>query len=94
MTRPLMLCAAGILWATTATANDTYSLEVTSDGVLYNCQPDIEIIDGVRSRRCIRADRPFDGGLGGAGAAALGLVALAVVVSAGDDDDEPTTGTE
>lgn len=81
-----------------ASGDPVYSLRVNaSDGVTYNCKPEIETIAGVQVRECVRADRgpgliaAGEGLTTGAGAAAVGLLVLAVAAGGGGDNSATTT---
>ena len=89
--------AALAVMATTAFANPSYTLEVNRGGVSYSCSPNVEVIDGVPSRRCVRAGggggNIFEGGLASGAGIGLGVLGLVVLASAIDDDDDTTNGT-
>ena len=80
------------------TLADGDTIQVTRNGITYICKNEIEIIDGVPSRRCVRADDDggalFAGGLGSGAAIGLGVLGLIVLAAAIDDDDDATTGTD
>lgn len=99
--KKIMSFAAALSVAATASfANANYPVEVTRDGVLYNCEANTIVVDGVTSRKCITAGGSseaggglFAAGLGTAGAIGLGVLGLIVVGVAIDDDDDTTNGT-
>lgn len=74
-----------------------YSLQVQgANGVIYNCIPEVKVIDGVRARECIPADRAglFDAGEGLTDAAApIAAGVLAIVAIAGGSDGTAATTT-
>ena len=86
-----------------ASSDPVFSVRVQgSDNVIYKCRPDIiDRADGTRIRECIPEDDDvaatvFDSGMGiaGAGPAAAGvLVALVVLSTGGDSDDDTATAT-
>ena len=90
-----MMASSAMAGSLTLADGDT--IQVTRDGVTYICKNEIEIIDGVPSRRCVRADDDggalFAGGLGAAGGIVLGLLGLIVLAAAIDDDDGDTIAT-
>jgi hypothetical protein len=106
----MAITAAIALAATAAAAQDTtqasvlgesgdptYSLQVQgANGVIYNCSPDIETIDGISARRCVTSG---GSGLAGAGAGlaggpAIGVGVLALLaIAAGSDGSTSTTTT-
>lgn len=79
--------------------DSVYTVQVAaSDGVTYNCQPDIPIENGVRYRTCVRADGAVAGNgaltggtLSGAGVGGAVVVALVVAAIAGNDGTTATT---
>ncbi|KZX99155.1 MULTISPECIES: hypothetical protein [unclassified Sulfitobacter] len=74
--------------------NPEYPLQIQGqNGVIYNCEPEIVVTNGVRGRNCIQAGTGglFDGGL--ATAATVGAGVLLVAAIAADDDDSTTTTT-
>ena len=86
-----------------ASSDPVFSVRVQgTDDVIYKCRPDIvSRADGTRIRECIPEDAEvaatvFDSGTGIAGAApaAAGvLVALVVLGTGGDSDDDTATAT-
>lgn len=103
MKKVLTAAAALSVAATAAFANADFPVEVSKDGVLYNCSADVTMVDGAATRQCITAGGSNEAGgglfatagLGGIGG--LGLIAAVVVIAAvavDGGDDEPTTGTE
>ena len=99
--KKILSVAAALSVAATATfANPDFPVEVTKDGVLYNCASDLIVVDGVQSRKCVTAGGSseagggfFTAGLGGLGAVGLGILGVIVVGVALDDDDDTTNGT-
>ena len=103
MTAALALTAGAAFAETTTQAavlgesgNAGYPLQVRGgNGVLYNCMSEIQTVDGVRARQCIRADGGglLDSGAGlGAGVAA-GAGALLIVAIASSGGSSTTTST-
>lgn len=80
------------------TGNPEYPVRVQGgDGEIYFCKAEIEVVDGIRARRCIQDDdvSPLfaaGAGLGAGGAAAAGVL-LAVVLAANDGSSGTTTTT-
>lgn len=105
----MAITAAVALAATAAIAQDTtqasvlgesgdptYSLQVQgANGVIYNCVPDIETIDGVRARRCVTTGGSglAGAGTGLAGGPAIGVGVLALVAIAGASGGSSSTTT-
>ncbi|MFD2739290.1 hypothetical protein ACFSUD_06915 [Sulfitobacter aestuarii] len=86
--------------AVLGTSDDpVYSVQVQgANGVIYNCKPEIVVVDGVRARPCLAAGGNaglFAAGAGvtGAGAAAAAGVLALVALAASDDDDSTSTST-
>ncbi|KIN65106.1 hypothetical protein Z946_4006 [Sulfitobacter noctilucicola] len=102
-----LFTAAAVLsvTATTAFANPNFPVELSKDGVLYNCAADTIVVDGQTARSCVTVGGANDagGGLfalgaGLSGAAIAGIIAAVVVVGGivvdnNNDDDDSTTGT-
>lgn len=102
MKKILSVAALVAMTAAPAFANENYTLAVSQGGVNYNCSPTTETINGVLSRRCVRADAVsgaqsnglFEGGLSTTAAIAAGILTLVVIAAAVDgDDDTPTNGS-
>ncbi|NNK15874.1 MAG: hypothetical protein HKP51_03095 [Sulfitobacter sp.] len=100
MKKALTIAAALSVAASATFANPNYPVEVTKDGVLYNCASDLVVIDGVQSRKCVTAGGSSEAGgglfalgLGGFGAVGLGILGIVFVGVALDDDDDTTNGT-
>ena len=79
-----------------ASGNPAYPLEVQgANGVIYNCENEIVMIDGVNARRCVREGQgglfANGSGMAAGGAAAAGILLLAVLLD--DDDNNSTTTT-
>jgi hypothetical protein len=106
LTAATVLCATAAFAQTATTGTQSvngasgdavYSLEVVgTNGVTYNCQPDIVTIDGVSARQCVRAGAGggnlFEGGLtAGVAAGVVGVILVAAVIA--DDDDAATSTT-
>lgn len=99
--KKIMSAAALVaMTASTAFANESYTLAVSSGGVDYLCKSETEIIDGVLSRRCVRADSDggslfATGGLSTSTAVAGGILTVFVLAAAFDNDDDtpPTNGS-
>ncbi|MDG1470077.1 MAG: hypothetical protein P8Q26_00735 [Ascidiaceihabitans sp.] len=108
----VILAAIGIVSANALFAQDTqqssvigasgdtvYSVQVSgSDGVTYNCLPNLRVENGIRYRDCIRDGAALAGNgtlLGGtlSGSSAAGAIVVALVVAAafGDDGTVATT---
>lgn len=101
MKRILAATAIMSVTATAAFANPNYPLEVIKDGTIYNCEAQVNIVDGVKSRSCLRVGgvNEAGGGLFTGGLGAIGIVAglaavIAISVIALDDDDDATIGTQ
>ena len=91
----LSVMTSSVMAGSLSTEGDT--IRITQNGVDYICNAQTEIIDGVLSRRCVRAGDDggvlFAGGLGSGAAIGLGVLGLVVLAAALDDDDDATTGT-
>lgn len=79
-----------------ASGQEVYTLQVTgADGVTYNCRPDIQNVNGTPTRFCQRTPGAVQTLQYGSltqpvGAAALGLAAVALIIS-GDGSSSTTT---
>lgn len=99
MKKVLSLAAALSVVASASFAGAQYPVEMTRDGVIYNCEASTIMVDGVKSRKCVTAGGSSEAGGGlfaaglGAGGIALGVLGVIVLGVALDDDDEPTNGT-
>ncbi len=101
--KKIITAAAALSFVASATfAGTDYPVEMTKDGVLYNCAADSVMVDGVEARNCITVGGASEsggglfalGGLaGGAGLAAIAALVVGVAVIAADDDDNTTVGT-
>ncbi len=95
MKKILTAAAALSVAASSAFANSDYPVELTKDGILYNCAADVNTIDGVKTRSCIEVGGAseaggglFATGLGGVGlVAGLGAVIFVGIVATNDDND-------
>jgi len=102
----ISLASAAVVFSSAAFAQTTteavlgqsgdpqYSLQLQGEnGVIYNCEPEIVVTNGVRGRNGVQAGGGsfFDGGLGTAAAIGAGVILVAAV--AADDDDAAATTT-
>lgn len=75
----------------------TYTLEVQgANGVMYNCLPSIETIDGVSARRCVTQGSGLanaGNGLTSVPAVAAGLAAVVAIALVSDSSTSTTTTT-
>ncbi len=102
MKKVLSIAAALSVAATASFANANFPVEVSKDGVLYNCSADVTVVDGATTRQCITAGGSSEAGgglfalagLGGAAGLALGVLGVVVIATAIDNnDDDSTVGT-
>ncbi|MEP5731824.1 MAG: hypothetical protein ABJL67_20890 [Sulfitobacter sp.] len=103
MKKVLSVAAALSVAATASFANANYPVTVVQNGVSYQCAPDIITRDGVQVRKCLNpsasaasASGAAEGGLFTAGLSTpalvgLGILFVAIVGAALDDDDDNST---
>ncbi len=87
--------AALSLTASASFANPNYPVEIVKDGIIYNCEASVQIVDGANTRNCINVGGTseaggglFAGGLAGTGVVAgLAAIIFVTIVATNDDDD-------
>lgn len=97
----LSAAAALCITASAVFANTSFPIQMTKNGVLYNCAADLVVIDGVQTRQCIVAGASSTSGAGvfggGTSAAQIGAITafgvLTGIIANQKNDDAPAIGT-
>jgi hypothetical protein len=81
-----------------ASGDPVYSLQVQgANGVIYNCMPEVQVVDGVRARRCVASGegtlRDAGQGLTEAGPAIGALLVVLVAIGSGGGGSSTTSST-
>lgn len=100
--KKVLTAAAVLSVAATATfANTSFPIQMTKNGVVYNCAADLVVIDGVQTRQCIVAGATntsgagvFNGGVSGSQFAAITAFGIIGGFAASQkNDNSPTNST-